>query len=80
MLASGDVFVTDPAVRARLAEQAQLVDMEGYAVAWVAHEFGVPLRMVKHVSDNADEGAKEWATLVERSAQVLGRWVESELL
>jgi len=34
VLASGDVFVTDPAVRARL---------------------DVPVRLVKHVSDHADE-------------------------
>ncbi len=79
VLASGDVFVTDPAVRARLAAQAELVDMEGYAVAYVAQELGVPLRMVKHVSDNADEGAMEWVALVDRSARVLGDWAASHL-
>ncbi len=79
VLATGDVFVNDPAVRARLAERAQLVDMEGYAVAYVAHEFGVPLRMVKHVSDNADEGAMEWVALVDRSARVLGDWAARNL-
>ncbi|MBS4753880.1 nucleosidase [Nocardioides sp. zg-ZUI104] len=79
VLASGDVFVTDPVVRDRLAAQAHLVDMEGYAVAWVAQEFGVPLRMVKHVSDNADEGAMEWVELVEASARILGHWVQEHL-
>lgn len=79
VLATGDVFVTDPAVRARLAEQAQLVDMEGYAVAYVAQELGVAVRLVKHVSDNADEGAREWASLVDRSAQILGEWAASNL-
>jgi adenosylhomocysteine nucleosidase len=79
VLASGDVFVTDPAVRARLAEQAQLVDMEGYAVAYVAQELGVPVRLVKHVSDNADEGAREWASLVDRSARILGDWAATHL-
>ncbi len=79
VLATGDLFVTDSAVRARLAEQAQLVDMEGYACAYVAHEFGVPIRMVKHVSDNADEGAMEWVALVDRSAQVLGEWAAANL-
>lgn len=79
VLATGDVFVTDPVVRARLAEQAELVDMEGYAVAYVAAEFGVPVRLVKHVSDNADEGALEWATLVDRSARALGDWVAANL-
>ena len=79
VLATGDVFVTDPVVRARLAEQAELVDMEGYAIAYVAAEFGVPVRLVKHVSDNADEGAFEWASLVDRSARALGDWVAAHL-
>ena len=70
---------TDPAVRDALAERAHLVDMEGYAVAYVAQELGVPLRMVKHVSDNADEGAMEWVALVDRSARVLGEWAATHL-
>lgn len=79
VLATGDVFVTDPTVRTRLAAQAQLVDMEGYAFAYVAAEFGVPIRLVKHVSDNADEGAMDWPTLVDRSARVLGEWAATHL-
>ena len=42
VLATGDVFVSDPMVRDRLAERAHLVDMEGYAVAYAAREAGVP--------------------------------------
>ena len=79
VLASGDVFVTDPLVRERLAEQAHLVDMEGYAVAWVADSFGARVRMAKHVSDNADESAMEWPERVDASARVLGEWVEQVL-
>ncbi|WP_182376350.1 nucleosidase [Nocardioides sp. WS12] len=79
VLATGDVFVTDPIVRTRLAEQAHLVDMEGYAFAYVAQEFGVPVRLIKHVSDNADESALEWVAMVDRSAQVLGAWVADHL-
>lgn len=79
VLATGDVFVNDPTVRDRLAAQASLVDMEGYAVAYVAQDFGVPLRMVKHVSDNADEGAMEWVALVDRSARVLAEWAAIHL-
>ena len=77
VLASGDVFVADPAVRARLAERAHLVDMEGYAVAWAARAFGVPVRLAKHVSDNADASAMEWPAMVERSARELGRWLSA---
>jgi nucleoside phosphorylase len=77
VLASGDLFVTDPAVRARLAERAHLVDMEGYAVAFAAAELGVPVTLVKHVSDNADESALDWAAVVSVSARALGAWLES---
>jgi adenosylhomocysteine nucleosidase len=76
VLASGDVFVTDPAVRADLARRAHLVDMEGYAVAYVCESFGARVELVKHVSDNADEAAFDWPSLVEASAKVLGSWVE----
>src|SRR3712207_8189119 len=43
-----------------LAQRAHLVDMEGYAVAYAASELGVPVRLVKHVSDNADDSALAW--------------------
>ncbi len=79
VLASGDVFVTDPAVREALARRAHLVDMEGYAVAYAARAFGVPVRLVKHVSDNADGGAVDWPQQVEASARVLGRWLRDNL-
>jgi adenosylhomocysteine nucleosidase len=75
VLASGDVFVTDPAVRARLAERAQLVDMEAYGVVYACQAYGVPVRVVKHVSDSADEAALDWPALVDASAKVLGEWV-----
>ncbi|WP_028473140.1 nucleosidase [Nocardioides alkalitolerans] len=74
-LASGDVFVTDPVVRARLAAQAQLVDMEGYAVAYAARAVGARVTLVKHVSDAADESAWDWPALVAASAVVLGDWL-----
>lgn len=75
VLATGDVFVHDPAVRDLLATRAQLVDMEGYAVAYAARRFGAGVRLVKHVTDRADEGAMDWPTLVEGSARVLGEWL-----
>ena len=75
VLASGDVFVADPAVRARLAERADLVDMEAYGVVYACRAYGVPVRVVKHVSDSADEAALDWPALVDASAKVLGEWV-----
>jgi adenosylhomocysteine nucleosidase len=75
VLASGDVFVTDPVVRQRLAERAHLVDMEAYGVVYACREYGVPVRVVKHVSDSADQAALDWPALVDASAKVLGEWV-----
>jgi adenosylhomocysteine nucleosidase len=78
-LATGDQFVTDPAIRTALAEVADLVDMEGYAVAWAARQAGVPVRLVKHVSDRADEASMDWPRLVDLSARALGDWLADSL-
>lgn len=79
-LATGDTFVTDPAVRERLAREADLVDMEGYAVAAVAQRLGIPVRLVKFVSDQADEGARTaWPEAVDHAAEILAAWVEDHL-
>lgn len=75
-LATGDTFISDSAARAKLAERATLVDMEGYAVAATAAALGVPIRMIKHVSDNADESATStWRSALEHSARQPGDWV-----
>ncbi|HET9499093.1 MAG TPA: nucleosidase [Marmoricola sp.] len=79
VLATGDVFVSDPVLRDRLAVQAQLVDMEGYAVTWACRQFGVPVRLVKHVSDTADESALAWEEVVDASARALATRLEQVL-
>lgn len=80
MLATGDTFVADEDARARLARRADLVDMEGYAVAWAAARAGVPCRMVKRVSDEAGEGAdRAWRDAVDDCARDLAAWVRHEL-
>ena len=68
VLASGDVFVTDVAVRARLASIAHVVDMEGYGVVYACRRLGVAVRLVKHVSDDADGSATDWPARVDASA------------
>ncbi|MER5965297.1 nucleosidase [Streptomyces sp. NPDC002057] len=78
VLATGDTFISDETARARLAEQAALVDMEGYALAHAAGIAGVPLRIVKHVSDEAGEGAaRTWRESVAECARVLADWAEA---
>lgn len=83
VLASGDVFVSGGEPRDRLAARAELVDMEGYAVALVAREFGLPVTLVKEVSDAAgDDAGKSWTEAIDSysCAERLGEWVRREIL
>jgi adenosylhomocysteine nucleosidase len=76
VLATGDRFVAGGHARAALATQADLVDMEGYAVAAACRGLGVPVRLVKLVSDAADEDASQtWADSVAYHAHTLADWV-----
>lgn len=79
VLASGDVFVHEPARRDALAERADLVDMEAYGVALACQRFGVDLELAKHVSDDAGDSAFDWPSAVDASARVLGAWVTERL-
>ncbi|MEU8693740.1 nucleosidase [Streptomyces sp. NPDC048665] len=80
-LATGDAFVADGRTRALLAERADLVDMEGYAIAAVAERFGVPVRIVKYVSDQADESAeREWPEAAAVASGALADWMRRHLL
>ena len=79
-LATGDQFVAGGPMREALAAQADLVDMEGYAVAAACVEAGVPARLVKLVSDDADEHAlRSWVDTVSDHAHTLAAWVTTNL-
>lgn len=79
VLATGDRFVSDATLRDVLAQRAGLVDMEGFAVARVAAAMGVPVRLVKVVSDTADESALDWPDVVDGCARQLGEWLRAAL-
>ncbi len=80
VLATGDSFISDEAARERLAAHADLVDMEGYALAAVAKKLDVPVRLVKHVSDEAGEGAaRTWRESVDDCAKALAAWARDNL-
>ncbi|MEU7484099.1 nucleosidase [Streptomyces sp. NPDC042319] len=80
VLATGDSFIADDAARDRLAARAALVDMEGYALAHVAQEAGVPVRLVKHVSDEAGDGAdRTWQETLTACARELAAWVTANV-
>ncbi len=77
VLATGDVFVSDEVVRDHLGRRATLVDMEGFAVARTCQAWGVPVRLVKVVSDTADDSALDWPSAVDRCAREIGRWLDA---
>jgi len=81
VLATGDRFISKPEVRERLAKEAHLVDMEGYAVAKAALAAGLPVTLVKEVSDQAGEqAAKSWTETLDECSASLGAWVHAHLL
>lgn len=65
-IATGDHFVDDAATVVSIAALgAGMVDMETYAYIWVAEEFGTPIRVLKAVSDRAqDDAITDWRTTV----------------
>jgi adenosylhomocysteine nucleosidase len=80
VLATGDQFIADDQARDRLARHADLVDMEGYALAATARSFGVPVRLVKQVSDGAGAGAAQtWQESVDGCARLLAGWARDHL-
>lgn len=81
VLGSGDFFVRGGAPREALVGQGvDLVDMEGYAVARVAQNFGLAATLVKQISDGAGESAgKSWSENLDDCAEHLGAWLAAEL-
>lgn len=76
VIATGDHFVDDSeAVEVIRPLGAGMVDMETYAYIWVAERFGVPIRVLKAVSDRAqDDAITDWrATVAACSAQLRER-------
>jgi adenosylhomocysteine nucleosidase len=58
ILATGDSFVDNEELKKDIAKSAHLVDMEGHAVARIAHLHDVPVHMYKVISDNASDTAQ----------------------
>lgn len=57
-IASGDLFISTPAMKNALIKNLPSVvcaEMEGAAVAQVCDDFGVPLAVVRTISDTADD-------------------------
>jgi adenosylhomocysteine nucleosidase len=83
-VASGDKFFAHAgelqALRARLPDVA-CVEMEGAAVAQVAYEYGVPLTVIRTLSDAADEAAPvDFLRFVQAVASRASHGIVRELL
>ena len=70
-VATGDVFVNDPVLKAKIAgDYAPLcVEMEGAAVGQIATMGNIPFLVIRTLSDNADENADQtYDNFLERAA------------
>jgi len=75
-----DAPLHDPKLRDLLAHQWDLVDMEGHVVAEIALANNIPCRLIKIVSDNADENTT--ASILDNApklAQLLKDYVDERL-
>lgn len=80
VLATGDAFIADVTVRQALARRADLVDMEGFAVARACQLAGVSCRMVKVVSDPASgDAARTWQEQADGTARQIAAVVREQL-
>jgi adenosylhomocysteine nucleosidase len=79
-LSTGDDFVSDEATREQLSANAGLCDMEGYAVAATAAAVGLPVELIKHINNKADENAvQDWPKNVAESARILADWAAQNI-
>ncbi len=84
LIASGDRFIADVASVADLRQQLpglQCVEMEGAAVAQVCFELGIPMTVIRIISDRADHDAPiDFARFSEQVASVIAEGVASRFL
>ena len=56
ILTTGDQFITDSST---INTDADMVDMEGFAVAYVANRRNIPVTLIKGISDDANNSSEE---------------------
>jgi nucleoside phosphorylase len=55
ILTTGDQFITDAI---SINNGADMVDMEGFAIAYVANRYDIPITLIKGISDDANHNSK----------------------
>lgn len=80
VIATGDSFVDDPDEAETVRGLGGvLVDMETYVYVWVAQQYGIPIRVIRTVSDSAQDGAAQtWDESVVACSGVLWDWFRTE--
>lgn len=80
VIATGDKFVQEQSETDTITSLGgSMVDMETYVYIWVAQQYGVPIRVVKAVSDSAEDGAIfDWRTRVTQCSAELWEWFQNE--
>ena len=71
-IATGDIFVEDPALKQSIIQKVNplCVEMEGAAVAQVAVSYGLPFIVIRSMSDNADgDGAVSFDAFLPQAAK-----------
>lgn len=70
--ASGDKFIGDPDKKAELAKtyDAHICEMEAAGIVLTANRCGVPVILIKAVSDSVQGGADEFANMISHAAEV----------
>ena len=56
ILTTGDQFITDSSL---VKNKADMVDMEGFAVAYVAEKHNIPITMIKGISDDTNDSSEK---------------------
>jgi len=71
IIVTGDAFIASPARRTELRKlNASAVEMEGAAVAQICARFGVPLLVVRSITDHADgSAAQSYTQFVETASR-----------
>lgn len=79
-IATGDIFVDDADAVARIRSLGGvLVDMETFSFIWVAQQFKVSIRVLRVVSDRAQDGATQiWDDVVAACSAQLWRHLQRE--
>lgn len=73
---TGDSFVTEPDIW-YVTHDIDIVDMEGWALAYVCQQWRVPFRSFKFVSDSADSNANnDWANNVAKGQELFKQHVK----